>query len=84
MKTMRKLLAVTLLALTLGLPVYAENGQMETPKPSTGTMPSPTPQTSQTVLTQDIGGDNVLTQDGETDTTMTLLLDVIGSILALI
>jgi hypothetical protein len=82
MKTMRRLLAITLLLLTLGLPVFADQaGQMETPKPGTGAAPTPTPQTA---VVQNYEGDATLTQDGQMETTLSVVLDVIGSILALI
>ena len=77
MKNMRKLLAVTLLILTLALPAYAE-GQMETPKPSGGaaiTAPQPT---------QDVEGDPEQTENGQMETTLTVTLGLIESILALI
>ncbi len=76
MKNMRKLLAVTLLLFTLGLPVYAdESGQMDTPKPGSGVIaPPPSP----------IEGDPAQTPDGQMDTTLTAVWGVIESILALI
>ena len=83
MKNMRKLLAVALLLLTLGLPVYAdESGQMDTPKPGSGTITQPP--SSQTVVIQDVESDPAQTPSGQMDTTLIVMLDVIESILALI
>ena len=80
MKNLRKLFAVTLLVLTLGLTAYAD-GQMETPKPS-GT-PVKIEQPLETPLTED-GSDTLQTQSGQMETPMTLMLSVIESVLALI
>ena len=83
MKNMRKLFAVALLLLTLGLPVYAdESGQMDTPKPTGGTITQP--HTSQTVVIQDVEGSITQTPNGQLDVTLTTMLSVIESILALI
>ena len=80
MKNLRKLFAVTLLVLTLGLPAYAD-GQMETPKPHSG---APV-QIAQPVVTPLIPqSDTSGTQSGQMETPMTLMLSVIESILALI
>ena len=51
MKNLRKLFAVALLVLTLGLPAYAD-GQMETPKPHGA--PLRIAQPLETPLTQDV------------------------------
>ena len=75
MKNMRKLLAVTLLLITLGLPVYADSGQMDTPKPGSGVVAPPPSST---------GSDATQTPDGQMDATLTAVLGVIESILALI
>ena len=80
MKNLRKLFAVTLLILTLGLPAYAD-GQMETPRPTT---PAPTQQSSQTTLTENVNSDVPLTQNGQMETPKSAVLCLIESILALI
>lgn len=79
MKNLRKLFAVALLVLTLGLPAYAD-GQMETPRPTT---PGHSQQ-SQTTLTEDVNIDGPLTQSGQMETPKTAVLCLIESILALI
>ena len=79
MKNMRKLFAVALLVLTLGLPVYAD-GQMETPKPTT---PGQSQQ-SQTTITEEVNCDDVLPQNGQMETPKSAVLCLIESILALI
>ncbi len=82
MKNLRKLFAVTLLVLTLGLPAYAD-GQMETPKPSGGA-PVKMAQPLETPLIQDVESDTSGTQSGQMETPMTIMLSVIESVLALI
>lgn len=77
MKNMRKLFAVALLVLTLGLPAYAD-GQMETPKPTT---PG---QSQQIILTDDVNSDSLLPQNGQMETPKSAVLCLIESILALI
>ena len=81
MKNLRKLFAVTLLVLTLGLPAYAD-GQMETPKPSGA--PVKLAQPLETPLTQDVESDASGTQSGQMETPMTIMLSMIESVLALI
>ena len=80
MKNLRKLFAVALLALTLGLPAYAD-GQMETPKPH-GT-PVKIAEPVETPLIQDVEYSSG-TQSGQMETPMTIMLSVIESVLALI
>ena len=84
MKNMRKLLAVALLLVTLGLPVYAdgETGQMDTPRPAGGK--NTQPPSTQTVVIHDVESDAAQTPNGQMDTTLTVMLNVIDSILALI
>ena len=79
MKNLRKLFAVTLLVLTVGLPAYAD-GQMETPKPSGA--PVKIAQQVETPLIQE--SDTSGTQSGQIETPMTIMLSVIESVLALI
>lgn len=80
MKNMRKLLAVALLIFTMGLPSYAD-GQMETPKPSAGGSVITTPQPA---TTQAVEGDPEQSENGQVETTLTVTLGLIESILALI
>lgn len=76
MKNLRKLFAVTLLILTLGLPTWAD-GQMETP------LAPPTKATP--VATEDEGSDAALPQNGQMETPQkSALLSLVESILALI
>lgn len=81
MKNLRKLFAVTLLVLTLGLTAYAD-GQMETPKPT-----ATTPQTQEATVvppTGEPGSDDALTQSGQMETPKSAVISLIESILALI
>ena len=82
MKDMRKLLAVTLLILTLGIPAYAE-GQMETPRPTTPGQ-SQTQPLSETPEEEGVVGEDTLTQNGQMETPKSAVLCVIETILALI
>ena len=71
---MRKIFAVALLVLTLGLPGYAdESGQMDTPRPK-----------AVVVIQPQESGDPAQMTSGQMDTTLTAMLGVIESILALI
>lgn len=80
MKNMRKLFAVALLVFTLGLPSLAD-GQMETTRPSGGSTIT-TPQTPQPAPTPE--GDPEQNENGQMETTLTVTLSLIESILALI
>lgn len=79
MKNLRKLFAVTLLVLTLGLPAYAD-GQMETPKPAGAPVKIAQPVETPLIRESDTSG----TQNGQMETPMTIMLSVIESVLALI
>ena len=79
MKNLRKLFAVTLLVLTLGLPAYAD-GQMETPKPHGAPVKIAQPVEKPLIPGSDTSG----TQNGQMETPMTIMLSVIESVLALI
>ena len=82
MKNMRKLLAVALLIFMLGLPSYGD-GQMETTKPAAGS-PATSSQTPQPTPTPEVGGDGEKSGNGQMETTLTVTLGLIESILALI
>ena len=79
MKNLRKLFAVTLLVLTLGLPAYAD-GQMETPKPHGAPVKMAQPVGTPLIPESDTSG----TQNGQMETPMSIMLSVIESVLALI
>lgn len=79
MKNMRKLFAVALLVLTLGLPVYAD-GQMETPR----TVTSTTEGQMETPLLQEDQTENAQAKDGQMETPLTIVLMLLDNALALI
>ncbi len=70
MKKVRKLVGLTLLLFSLGLPCFAGDTQ--------------TPTANSSPPTQDGALDTLLTQEGLTETPLTLALELIQSLMALI
>ena len=80
MNNLRTFFAVTLLMVTLGLPVYADGG-METPK-----TPPPGPLTSSVAApsAQEGGMETPQAQEGGMETPLLMTLSLMESVLALI